>query len=439
MYLWILFTLGFMLHFKSILLYNCIHINFAICFWNYFLLCEFKNLFLWIIYFMFIILILVLFNVTKKIQILHQFYYSVFIYLFIFCALNFMHLLSDLLFFCLFFESILYFILNLQLLYTFSNRYIFAIHFLLNFSFLSGIFVFLMLMLLQPYVTYGDCDVLLQVISADNIYVILFIYFLVLCIFGIKYPLYPFFFWLLSVHVEVSTELSIILAALILKMGFIGFYKFMFMSFCTYVYIFISYIHLISLLGLTIAASILLIVYDIKKTVALWSVLHVNITFLGLTTLNIVFFTIYIYTNLGHIFSSSTFFYFFSILYENTNTKHSAFLQVLNKNTTFLLIFFFCILCNIDFPFTFLFFIELLTYLLFSYFNYFLLILFFFCSFTLFLNSFLLYITTTFYNTKWYNKFFRVDLQVLELINTLLLLLFLTLLFWNAGILHIVY
>jgi len=49
--------------------------------------------------------------------------------------------------------------------------------------------------------------------------------------FAIKYPIWPFHVWLPEMHVEVTTEMSILLASVVLKIGFFGVFKFLYMSF----------------------------------------------------------------------------------------------------------------------------------------------------------------------------------------------------------------
>lgn len=49
--------------------------------------------------------------------------------------------------------------------------------------------------------------------------------------FAIKYPIWPLHVWLPEMHVEVNTEMSVLLASVVLKIGFFGVYKFLFLNF----------------------------------------------------------------------------------------------------------------------------------------------------------------------------------------------------------------
>jgi NADH-quinone oxidoreductase subunit M len=51
---------------------------------------------------------------------------------------------------------------------------------------------------------------------------------LLFIVFAIKIPCWPFHYWLLLVHSESSTSLSLFLAALLLKFGFYGFFLYCF-------------------------------------------------------------------------------------------------------------------------------------------------------------------------------------------------------------------
>lgn len=45
---------------------------------------------------------------------------------------------------------------------------------------------------------------------------------IILVFFGVKIPVFPFYVWLPEAHVESNTEMSILLASIILKFGVFG-------------------------------------------------------------------------------------------------------------------------------------------------------------------------------------------------------------------------
>lgn len=78
-------------------------------------------------------------------------------------------------------------------------------------------------------------------------------------------------------HVEVNTEMSVLLASIVLKIGFFGVFKFLFISFNTLSLWFLGFIDSIVILGLTFLAITLLFTSDYKKIIANWSVIHTGI------------------------------------------------------------------------------------------------------------------------------------------------------------------
>jgi len=77
--------------------------------------------------------------------------------------------------------------------------------------------------------------------SFDSVGLFIFMFLLFFIIFCSKYPLWPFHSWSPEVHVEVSTEFSCILAAIILKCGFFGLFRYLFICFYIYAVWFVGF------------------------------------------------------------------------------------------------------------------------------------------------------------------------------------------------------
>lgn len=96
---------------------------------------------------------------------------------------------------------------------------------------------------------------------------------LVIIGFGVKIPLWPFFSWLLKAHVEASVEFSILLSGFIVKLGVFGLYKTLLAFSATWAP------HLLfafSILGLVAATLRLFSQRDLKRVVALTTVIEMN-------------------------------------------------------------------------------------------------------------------------------------------------------------------
>jgi len=77
---------------------------------------------------------------------------------------------------------------------------------------------------------------------------------LIILIFFIKIPCFPFFYWLPEVHCEVNSSISLWLAGLLLKLGLFGILRFILCSFFLGCRFFCSFVLSISLIGVLIVA-----------------------------------------------------------------------------------------------------------------------------------------------------------------------------------------
>jgi len=257
------------------------------------------------------------------------------------------------------------------------------------------------------------------------------IWFFSFVIFSIKIPIFPFFFWLLNLHVEVSSENSVYLASIILKSGFVGILKFNFLLFSTISLFYSNFINLFVLNGLYYLVFILILSLDYKKILGIWSVLHVNITLLLMWFDQSLFILLFIFSNLSHVLSSGSFFIFLGFYYEKYNSKNVLFLSSFFGTNIMQFFFIFLILNNLDFPFFLMFYLELFTFLAFSFISFYLFIFLCFINFILFISSLLLYFVVNFYLTKWDNTYLRLDLTINDILLIVYLLGYIFCLYWE--------
>lgn len=178
--------------------------------------------------------------------------------------------------------------------------------------------------------------------------------------FLIKLPCFPFFYWLPEVHCEASTALSLFLAALLLKLGIYGLLRFVIPSlFYTFLFYFSSLLLLLLLVGILLSICSSFRFIDFKKLIAFSSILHLQICFTSLLSLNSSGLLCSLIISFAHGFSSLSLFLFVGLLICRTYSRLLDSLWFLNGIYRGLFLFF--ILFNISFPGSFNFVGELLS------------------------------------------------------------------------------
>ncbi|MFH1208981.1 MAG: NADH-quinone oxidoreductase subunit M [Candidatus Omnitrophota bacterium] len=104
--------------------------------------------------------------------------------------------------------------------------------------------------------------------------------------FAIKVPIFPFHTWLPDAHVEAPTPISVILAAVLLKMGTYGFFRFSYPLFPDAAQWFQPAMAVLAIVGIVYGGFVALAQTDFKKMVAYSSVSHMGFVLLGLAALN---------------------------------------------------------------------------------------------------------------------------------------------------------
>lgn len=139
--------------------------------------------------------------------------------------------------------------------------------------------------------------------------------------FAIKVPMFPFHTWLPDAHVEAPTPGSVILAAVMLKMGTYGFLRFVLpmfpeaVDYWTWLFIFLGVV------GIVYGALVAMVQPDIKKLVAYSSVSHMGYVIVGLFALNAFGATGGLYQMLNHGVSTGALFLLVGMVYERTHSR----------------------------------------------------------------------------------------------------------------------
>jgi NADH-quinone oxidoreductase subunit M len=100
--------------------------------------------------------------------------------------------------------------------------------------------------------------------------------------FAIKVPMFPFHTWLPDAHVEAPTAGSVILAAILLKLGAYGFIRFAVPFYPDAAHTYAPAIIVLSVIAIIYGAIVALVQPDLKKLVAYSSVSHMGFVTLGI-------------------------------------------------------------------------------------------------------------------------------------------------------------
>ncbi len=139
--------------------------------------------------------------------------------------------------------------------------------------------------------------------------------------FAIKVPLFPFHTWLPDAHVAAPTGGSVILAAVLLKMGTYGFVRFCLPLFPDATKLAVPWIAALALIGILYGALVALVQRDVKSLVAYSSVAHLGFVMLGLFALNAQGIAGATLQMVNHGLSTGALFFMVGMLYNRRHTR----------------------------------------------------------------------------------------------------------------------
>jgi NADH-quinone oxidoreductase subunit M len=139
--------------------------------------------------------------------------------------------------------------------------------------------------------------------------------------FAIKVPMFPFHTWLPDAHVQAPTGGSVILAAIMLKLGTYGFLRFAMPLFPSGSHRSSSTIALLAVIGIIYGAYCAWSQTDVKKLVAYSSVSHLGFVMLGMYSLSEHGLTGSILQMVNHGISTGALFLLVGVIYERRHTR----------------------------------------------------------------------------------------------------------------------
>jgi len=142
--------------------------------------------------------------------------------------------------------------------------------------------------------------------------------------FAIKVPMFPFHTWLPYAHGQAPTIGSVILAAVLLKMGTYGFVRFSLPMFPDASVMMITPIAVISIIMIIYTAMVAYAQKDMKQVIAYSSVSHMGIIMLGIFAMNAEGISGSVFQMLSHGIVSGALFMLVGVIYDRRHTKMIA-------------------------------------------------------------------------------------------------------------------
>jgi len=142
--------------------------------------------------------------------------------------------------------------------------------------------------------------------------------------FAVKVPMFPFHTWLPDAHTDAPTAGSVILAAVLLKMGTYGFIRFSLPILPDASRYFVPMMVGLSIIGIIYGALVALAQTDWKRLVAYSSVSHMGMVMLGMFALTPIGLTGSIIQQINHGISTGALFLIVGIVYERRHTRDIA-------------------------------------------------------------------------------------------------------------------
>ena len=171
--------------------------------------------------------------------------------------------------------------------------------------------------------------------------------------FAVKTPLVPFHTWLPLAHVEAPTGASVYLAALLLKMGTYGWFRFVLPLFPEASHFYSPLLLFLACLSLIYASLMAYAQTDLKKLVAYSSVAHMAYVLIGVFSFNIYGLQGAYYQTLSHGISSAGLFLMAGLIYQRAKSRDITLYGGLAKNMPLFAMAFFAIsLSSMAFPLT---------------------------------------------------------------------------------------
>ena len=169
--------------------------------------------------------------------------------------------------------------------------------------------------------------------------------------FAVKMPMWPVHTWLPDAHVEAPTAGSVILAAILLKMGGYGFIRFSLPMFPDASLYFQPLVFTLSVIAIIYTSLVALMQEDMKKLIAYSSVAHMGFVTMGIFSLNQQGIDGALYQMISHGLISGALFLCVGVIYDRMHTREiAAYGGLVNRMPLYAFVFMVFTMANVGLP-----------------------------------------------------------------------------------------
>jgi NADH-quinone oxidoreductase subunit M len=169
--------------------------------------------------------------------------------------------------------------------------------------------------------------------------------------FAVKMPMWPVHTWLPDAHVEAPTAGSVVLAAILLKMGGYGFLRFSLPMFPLASHDFAPFVFTLSVIAIIYTSLVALMQEDMKKLIAYSSVAHMGFVTMGIFAVTTQGVAGGMFQMVSHGIVSGALFLCVGIVYDRMHTREiAAYGGLVNRMPLYALVFMVFTMANVGLP-----------------------------------------------------------------------------------------
>jgi NADH-quinone oxidoreductase subunit M len=169
--------------------------------------------------------------------------------------------------------------------------------------------------------------------------------------FAVKMPMWPVHTWLPDAHVEAPTAGSVILAAILLKMGGYGFLRFSLPMFPLASHDFAPFVFTLSVIAIIYTSLVALMQEDVKKLIAYSSVAHMGFVTMGIFAGTMQGVAGGVFQMISHGIVSGALFLCVGIVYDRMHTREiAAYGGLVNRMPLYAVVFMVFTMANVGLP-----------------------------------------------------------------------------------------